>query len=152
MRFSELYNYPQFHAHFTPSRVKQTASRITQMDRLGNYSAKVEAKDAALFLYVLAASQGTRFVFDTVMHERELIDAKGNCFVSDLAELLTNSTDLFKVKKVVIGSTVSIIEFRSGHKDLYTKGNDYELGKFESFDTEFLQDLSNAIAVTELAA
>ena len=152
MKFSTLYNYNPFHDRFSPSRVKQTASRITQMNRLGNYSATVEQKDAALFLYVLAASQGTRFVFDTVMHERELIDAKGKGFVNDLAELLTNSTDLFKVKKVVIGSTVSLIEFRSGHKDLYTKGNDYELGKFESFDTEFLQDLANAVAVTELAA
>ena len=68
MKFSALYNYPPFHEKFTASRVKQGASRLIQMKVLGTHnSPPVGYEDAALFLYALAASQQTRFLFDAVM-------------------------------------------------------------------------------------
>lgn len=151
MKFSELYNYPPFHNRFTTSRVRQSASRLSQMKRLGNYSSTAAPEEVALFLYSLSASQGTRFIFDTVMREHELVNAKGSRFVSDLAEVLSDSAEVSKVKKVVIGMDVSVIEYKDGYKELYTLGDDFELGTFEQFDNEFLQDLANSIAITEPA-
>ena len=150
MKFSALYNYPPFHERFTTSRVKQGASRLIQMKVLGTRSSPpVRHEDAALFLYALAASQQARFLFDTVMQEPELINSKGARFVGDLSELLSDLSKLLKVKKVAIGSSVSIIEYKDCSKDLYTLGDNFDIGTFEQFDADFLKALANRVAQSE---
>ena len=149
MKFADLYNYKPFHDLFTESRVRQTASRITQMGRLGNYNAKAEPEDVALFIYVLAASQGTRFVFSAVMQEPELVNVNGNRFVADLASFISAPDELAKIKKVAIGSSVSIIEYVDRYHELYTLGNHFELGACVKFEATFLSALAKNIADTE---
>ena len=149
MKFADLYNYKPLHDLFTESRVRQTASRITQMGKLGNYNAIAEPEDVALFIYVLAASQGTRFVFSAVMQEPELVNANGSRFVTDLASFIRAPDELAKIKKVSIGSSVSIIEYVDRYSDLYTLGNHFELGSCVQFEATFLGILSKSIADTE---
>ena len=150
MKFSALYNYLPLHERFTISRVKQCASRLIQMKITGTHSSpQVRHEDAALFLYALAASQQTRFLFDTVMQEPELINSKGTRFVGDLSELLSDQPKLSKVKKVAIGSSVSIIEYKDRSKDLYTLGNNFDIGTFEQFDADFFKALANSVAQSE---
>lgn len=117
------------------------------MGKLGSYNEAVEPEHAALFLYILSASQGTRFVFDAAMHEPELVSTKGTRFVADLALLLNDPEELSKVKKVVIGSSVSIIEYKDRYKELYTLADDQELESYEVFDRDFLKNLATNLTV-----
>ena len=150
MKFSALYNYLPFHERFTISRVKQCASRLIQMKITGTHSSPpVSPEDAAKFLYVMAASQQTRFVFETLMHEHELVNDKGVHFVADLARILSDPSELSKVRKVAIGSSVSIIEYKDRSKDLYTLGDNFDIGTFEQFDADFLKALANNVAQSE---
>lgn len=149
MRFSKLYSYQPFHDRFTASRVRQSASRITQCGKLGNYSAAVNLEDAALFLYCLASSQQTRFVFDVLLHENELTNARGTRFVSALSELLGDPEELSKIERVFIGTSVSIIEYKNNHEEVYNQNGGYELGSHEEFSADFLQELADSLGVTE---
>ena len=119
------------------------------MGKLGNYNAIAEPEDVALFIYVLAASQGTRFVFSAVMQEPELVNANGNRFVADLASFIIAPEELGKVKKVVIGNSISIIEYADRYNELYTLGNHFELGAYVQFETTFLSALAKNMADTE---
>lgn len=149
MKFADLYNFKPLHDLFTQSRVRQTASRITQMGKLGNYHATVSHEDLALFLYVLAASKATRFVFETVMQEHELVNDNSGRFVSDLADLLKDPERLGRLKKVVIGSTVSIIENKDRSKEVYFIGDQPVLGPFEQFTSDLLRELADCVVIPE---
>ena len=149
MKFADLYNFKPLHHTFTPSRVRQTASRITQMGKLGNYQATVSTEDIALFLYVLAASKGTRFVFETVMQEHELVNDKSRRFVTDLAALISDPANIARLKKVVIGSTVSIIEYKDRTKEVYFIGDQPVLGPFEQYTPNLLRELADCVIVPE---
>ena len=149
MKFADLYNFKPLHDIFSQSRVRQTASRITQMGKLGNYHATVSTEDVALFLYVLAASKGTRFVFETVMQEHELVNDKSRRFVTDLATLISESANIALLKKVVIGSTVSIIEYKDLTKEVYFIGDQPIFGPFEQFTPDFLREMADCVIVPE---
>ena len=65
------------------------------------------------------------------------MNSSGAHFVADLATLLIDHNKLDKVKKVVVGSSISIIEYTDRYKELYTLGDNFDMENLNSLIMSF---------------
>ena len=144
MNYSELFGYKPLHARFGESRVRQSASRITQSGKLGNGSDKVSPEDGAYFLYCLASSGSTSKIPISMEDEKEIINREGVRFVWTFGNLLSDERFIKTVRKIIIGKGCGFIHFNDGARWDFKDGAP-NLGRSYEYDYGFLVSFYDAI-------
>lgn len=142
MEHSQLKEYYPFHQRWGRSRTRETAARLVEMNKLGSYHGKVKTEEALTFLFVLAASQGTKNAIKTAQREHKLVNSIGYRFVWVLGNLFTDWKYLRTVDTISIGYNHCIIKYGDGSQELFeVEGKEH--GEVEVFDKQFLAALWN---------
>lgn len=140
---SELKQNTYLQARYGQSRVKQTAIRLSELNKLGAYHEVVSEKEASIFLYALAASGGTKNVIEAVSQEHLIVDEQGIRFTDALKDILSDPQYIRRnIEGIQIRKNSASIDFIDGTGRHFDNGNTDTGMVWEVFPREFLISFS----------